>query len=78
MAQTVSRRSHSKIRVIITDKVLNLTSPSGIPGDLPVVFSLAKYRGSAWWAKYFPLRIIQSQESSAIGDSSKDSTEGCS
>ena len=45
---------------------LPLTAPSGIPGDLPVVFTLAKYRGSAWWNKYFPrsygieIRITQS------------------
>ena len=45
---------------------LSSTAPSGIPGDLPVVFSLAKYRGSAWWTKYFPrssgieIRITQS------------------
>ena len=64
---------------------LSLTAPSGIPSDLSVVFSLSKYRGSAWWTKYF-LRSYgieiennsESTESSAIGDSSKDSTEGSS
>jgi hypothetical protein len=53
-------------------------APSGIPGDLPVVFRLAKYRGSARWTKYLTrssgieIRITQeSMESSAIGDFSK-------
>ena len=62
---------------------LSLQAPSGILGDLPVVFSLAKYRGSAWWTKYFPRSCgieIESnpefKDSSARGDSSKDSTEG--
>ena len=57
----------------------------GIPGDLPDVFSLAKYRGSVWWTKYFPRSYgietennSESKESSAIRDSSKDSTEGSS
>ena len=63
---------------------LSSSAPSGIPGDLPVVFSLAKYRGFAWWTKYFPRSYgIETEsnpefkESSAIGDFSKDST-GCS
>jgi len=54
---------------------LSLTASSGIPGDLPVVFSLAKYRGSAWWTKYFPRSCgieiennSEPKESSAIGD----------
>jgi len=60
-------------------------APSGIPGDLPDVLSLTKYRGSAWWTGYFPytrgiktecIRDFESMESSAIGDSNKDSTEG--
>jgi hypothetical protein len=53
-----------------------------IPGDLPVVFSLAKYWGFAWRIKYFPTSCgieIESnpefRESSALGNSSKDSTE---
>ena len=49
-----------------------------MPGDLPDVSSLTKYRGSAWWTSYFSLRKVDSKESSAIGDSSKDSTEGSS
>ena len=59
---------------------LSLKVPSGIPGDLPVVFSLAKYRGSAWCTIYFPYleSKLESKESSAIGDSSKDFTEGSS
>ena len=64
---------------------LSLTAPSGIPGDLPVVFSFAKYRGSAWWTIYFPwscgIKIeskLDSKESSTIEDSSKDSTKGSS
>jgi len=64
---------------------LSSAAPSGIPGDLPAVFSLAKYRGSAWWTKYFPRSCgieiennSESKESSAIGDSSRDSTEGSS
>ena len=65
---------------------LSLTAPSGIPGDLPDVFSLTKYRGSAWWAGYFPytrgikiecIRYFESMESSVIGDSNRDSKEGC-
>jgi len=57
-------------------------APSGIPGDLPVVFRLAKYRGSARWTKYLTrssgieIRITQeSMESSAIGDFSKKKIE---
>jgi hypothetical protein len=31
---------------------------SGIPGDFPEVFSLAKYKGSAWWTILFsPPRV---------------------
>jgi len=38
----------------VGESVFNsLMAPSGIPGDLPVVFSLDKYRGSVWWTKYF-------------------------
>jgi len=55
---------------------LSLTAPSGIIGDVPDVSSLTKYRGSAWWASYFPLRKPEFKENSAIGDSGKDSTEG--
>jgi len=56
-----------------------LMAPAGIPGDLPLVFSLDKYRGSAWWTIYFPFESkLESKESSAIGDSSKDSTDGSS
>jgi len=60
-------------------------APSGIPGDLPDVFSLTKYRGSAWWTRYFHytrgieierIRDFESMESSTIGDSNKDSMEG--
>ena len=60
-------------------------APSGIPGDLPDVFSLTKYRGSAWWTGCFPythgikiecIRDFKSMESSALGDSNKDSTPG--
>jgi len=50
---------------------LSLTVPSGIPGDLQFVFSLAKYR----------IEIennSESREGSAIGDFSKDSMEGSS
>ena len=54
---------------------LSLTASSGIPGDLPVVFSLAKCKCSAWWTKYFPRSYgieiennSESRESSAIGD----------
>ena len=56
-----------------------------IPGDLPDVFSLTKYRGCAWWTGCLPytsgikiecIRDFESMESSAIGDSNKDSTEG--
>jgi len=60
----------------VGESVFNGTS--GIPGDLPVVFSLAKYRGSAWWTKYF-LRSCgietdnnsESKESSVIEDFGK-------
>jgi len=59
---------------------LSLTAPSGIPGNLPVVCSLAKHRGSAWWTKYFPrfygIKIgnnSESKEGSTIGDFRKDS-----
>ena len=56
-----------------------LIAPSGRPGDLPGVFSLAKYRGSAWWTIYFLFDSkLGSKESSAIGDSGNDSTEGSS
>ena len=57
---------------------LSSTSPFGIPGDLPVVFSLVKYRGSAWWTIYFPYleSKLEFKASSAIGDSSTDSTGG--
>ena len=48
-------------------------------GDLPVVFSLARYRGSAWWTKYFSRSYgienennSESKEGSAIGDFRKD------
>jgi hypothetical protein len=34
---------------------LSLMAPSGILGDLPVVFSLIKYGGSAWWISIIPL-----------------------
>ena len=64
---------------------LSSTAPSVIPGDLPVVFSLAKCRGFDWWAKYFPRSYgieiennSDSEERSAIGDCSKDYTEGSS
>ena len=60
---------------------LTLTAPSGIPGDLPHVSSINKYRGCAWWTVYFPLSRgieigsfvgkLESEESSVIGDSSK-------
>ena len=36
---------------------LSLTAPSGILGVLPVVFSLTKYRGSAWWINIIPLLL---------------------
>ena len=58
---------------------------SGIPGDLPVVFSFTKYWDSTWWTVYFPsthgikidrMKDLESTESSAVGDSNKDSTEG--
>ena len=59
---------------------LSLTAPSGIPDDLPVVFSLAKYRGSAWWTKYvsrsYGIEIeknSESKESATVGDFRKDS-----
>jgi hypothetical protein len=29
-------------------------APSVIPGNLPVVFSLTRYRGSAWWINIIP------------------------
>jgi len=64
---------------------LSLMAPSGIPGNLLVVFRLAKYRGSAWWTKYFPRSYgiesennSESKENSATADYSKDSTEGSS
>ena len=66
---------------------LSLTAPSGIPGDLAGVFSLTEYRGSAWWTVYVPssrgitiesVEKLESRESSATGDSSKDSTEDSS
>jgi hypothetical protein len=63
---------------------LSLTAPSVIPCDLPEVFSLTEYRGSAWWIVYFPssrgliiesVEKLEPRESSATGDSSKDSTQ---
>ena len=57
---------------------LSLTTPSGILGDLPDISRLTKYRGSVWWTSYFPLRKLEFKESSARGDSSKDSTEDSS
>jgi len=64
---------------------LSLTATSGITGDLPVVFSLAKLRGSVWLTKYFPRsygieieNYSESEESSAIGDISKDYRESSS
>ena len=65
---------------------LSLMAPSGIPGDLTDISSLTKNRGSAWWTVYFPWSCgieigsfvgkLESKESFAKGDSSKDSTEG--
>ena len=59
---------------------LSLTAPSVILGDLPLVFSLAKHRGFAWWTKYFPRSYgieiennSESKESSTIGNFRKDS-----
>ena len=66
---------------------LSLTAPSGIPGDLPDVFSLIQYRGCAWWIKHFPssrgiaienVEKLESMESCVTGDSSKDFTEDSS
>ena len=48
-------------------------------------YSLNKYWGSAWWTVHFPatcgikidrMKEFESTESSALGDSNKDSTEG--
>ena len=48
-------------------------------------YSLTKYWGSAWWTTYFPItcgikidhmKYLESAESSAPGDSNKDSMEG--
>ena len=66
--------------IYLTVTLIHLTNISGIPGDLPVVFSLAKYRDSAWWATYFLCleSKLVSRESSAIGDSSKNSMVGSS
>ena len=46
--------------------------------DLPEVSSLTKHGDSAWWTSYFPLRKPESKESSALGNSNKDSMEGSS
>jgi len=60
-------------------------APSGIPGDLPDVFSLTNYRGSAWWTAYFPspcgikidrMKDLESVESSILEDSNMDCKEG--
>jgi len=64
---------------------LSLSAPSGILGDLPDVFSLTKYWGSAWWTVYFPatrgikidrIKDLESTKSSALGDYNKRSMEG--
>jgi len=53
----------------VGESVFNNTS--GILGNLPVVFSLAKYRGSAWWTKYFPRSCgIENENNSEPKDSS--------
>jgi len=65
---------------------LSQTAPSGTPGDLPVLLIHTKHWSSAWWTSYFPwsrgleiediIEKLESKESSVIGDSSKDSTDG--
>ena len=67
---------------------LLLTEPSRIPGDLPDISRLTKYRCWAWRTVKIPLSRgieigsfvgkLESEESSVIGDSSKDSTEDSS
>jgi hypothetical protein len=42
-----------------------VTAPSGIPGDLPVVFSVTKYRDSVWWTNVLSPLFLW--EGSALG-----------
>ena len=55
---------------------LSLTAPSGIPGDIPVVFSHTKYRGSAWWINIIPLLLWEGSTLGTPTDINKQGMEG--
>jgi hypothetical protein len=52
-----------------------VTAPSGIPGDLPVAFSVTKYRGSVWWTNVPPPPFLW--EDSALGIPTDINPERC-